>query len=68
VIKSNTRQDVIKQIYDTTGRLLRSDSIYVAEGINQLVTETVQLPNGIYFIRIITDTQVFELPAIKAVR
>jgi hypothetical protein len=47
---------------------LRSDSIYVAEGINQLVTETVQLPNGIYFIRIITDTQVFELTAIKAVR
>lgn len=66
VFKSSTRRDVILQVYDYTGRWIKSDSYYVAEGYNQLVTLTDALPIGFYILRLITEEKAFELKVIKA--
>ncbi len=66
VYMSNVREEVILQIFDTAGRLLKSDTCYVAEGMNQLVSNFTTLAGGMYIVRLITETKVHELKVIKS--
>jgi hypothetical protein len=65
VFNSSSREEVIVQIFDTSGRLLKSDSCYVAEGTNQLVTNASSLSGGMYLVRLITEQKVHELKVLK---
>ncbi|HZG01493.1 MAG TPA: S8 family peptidase, partial [Chitinophagales bacterium] len=61
---SEVREDARVELVDMFGRLLYTGYYILQPGYNQLVTDTAQMPAGMYVIRFVTESKSHELKAV----